>query len=172
MKSWSFLLSVLGLTALSVPESSAFEQTTDMQDLEVEKCAKAPLPFISQDAINFSYSALTTLKTLSKNPQYIFCNESQVRLFCRAGSCGVFFNSGRHGYNPLECSRARIGSRVWDWCGDQPNNTARNMWEHLSDGVEVATQIARWPSGRTNFREIPLKVKAAKIATYNASLGL
>jgi hypothetical protein len=133
-------------------------------------CPDPPTPSVTQNAVNLFHSAILTLKTCSRGDVF-YSGDSQINLFCVAGKCGVFFDSGRYGYHPLRCSQVRIGVRIWGWCGDQPNFIALEMWPFLIDGIEVASQIARWPSGTTNFREKPLYVKRSKIATYNASLG-
>ncbi len=84
----------------------------------------------------------------------------------------MFFNTGKYGCDPTRCSQARIGSRVWGWCGSQPDSIAFEMWTFLTEGAEVASRIAQWPDRASNYREKPVYVKRSKIATYNTSLGL
>lgn len=167
------LYPIFAATALtfSADPAQAFVQSPAEIAAEVAKCEALPATNTSENAINRTYSAITFLNALTKSPRLTFCSESQVRLFCTAGRCGVFFNSGKYGYDPTGCSQVRINNRVWSWCGTQPDSIAFAMWPYLVDGVEVATRIARWPGEMTNFREMPLKVRTAKIATYNASLG-
>jgi LysM repeat protein len=128
-----------------------------------------------QNSVSLLTSAFTSLRGIyqvSANSGHKECLDSQVRLFCFNGSCGVNFNSGQHGYHPLKCSTVRISLQIWRWCGDQPVQVARDMWKHLKDGVEVATNLSRWPNDYTNSREYPQEINRAKILTYNASLGL
>ena len=134
-------------------------------------CPDPPVPSVELNAVNLSHSAFLTLKTCSRSDIF-YAGDSQVNLFCVAGRCGVFFNTGKYGYDPTRCSQARIGSRVWGWCGSQPDSIAFEMWPFLADGVEVASRIAQWPDRTSNYREKPVYVKRSKIATYNASLGL
>lgn len=167
------LLASLAAAALVVTAGPAHAWQQPAADIaaEVAKCDAPPAMTTSQNAVNLTYSALTFLNTLHRSAELTSCWESQVRLFCNAGRCGVFFNSGKYGYDPTACSQVRINDRVWSWCGNQPAAIAFAMWPHLVDGAEVATRIARWPGQMTNFREVPVQVRSAKIATYNASLG-
>jgi LysM repeat protein len=127
---------------------------------------------VMQNSISLLRSAYTNLRRVNANSSRQECFDSQVRLSCFNGSCGVYFNSGQHGYHPSKCNIVRISRQTWRWCGDQPVQVAMDMWKHLKDGVEVATNLIGWPSYYTNSREYPLEVNRAKILTYNASLGL
>jgi LysM repeat protein len=130
-----------------------------------------PRVSLSQNAVTLLYSGYTTLRyQYGQLPNE--CFDSQVRLFCLSGSCGVFFDSGKYGYHPLQCSAVRISQRIWRWCGNQPDAVGLEMWPHLKDGVEVATRLSQWPEGVTNSREYPVQINRAKVLTYNASLGL
>lgn len=130
----------------------------------------SPRVSLSQNAVTLLYSGYTALRHQSgQSPNE--CFDSQVRLFCLNGSCGVFFDSGKYGYHPLRCSAVRISQRIWRWCGNQPDAVGLEMWPHLKDGVEVATRLSQWPEGVTNSREYPVQINRAKILTYNASLG-
>lgn len=127
---------------------------------------------VSQNAISFLYSGYAVLRQKISGRSNDECYDSQVRLFCFNGSCGVYFDSGKYGYHPLKCNAVRISQRIWKWCGNQPSTIATEMWNYLGDGVEVATNLSKWPDGFTNSREFPLHIKRAKILSYNASLGL
>jgi LysM repeat protein len=130
-----------------------------------------PRVSVSQNAVTLLYSGYTTLRRHSGQSRNE-CYDSQVRLFCFNGSCGVFFNSGKYGYHPLRCNAVRISQKIWRWCGNQPDSVAFEMWPHLREGVEVATDLKLWPDGFTNTREYPLQVIRAKVLAYNASLGM
>lgn len=141
----------------------------EARDRELYSCD--PKLFISRNAVTLLYSGLVTLRRhLVSSPNQ--CYDSQVRLFCFNGSCGVYFDSGKHGYHPLRCNAVRISQKIWRWCGNQPDAIAFEMCPHLDEGVEVATDLKLWPDGFTNKREYPVQLKRAKVLAYNASLGI
>jgi len=170
----TILAAAAAILALAASAQAApdWVQSSQQAQAAIQECQKHLTPYVSRGAVDGRISAITHPKTLSVSSDFTYCSESQVRLFCMNGSCGVFFNSKKYGYDPTRCSRVRIGSRTWGWCGDQPASIAMEMWPHLKEGVEVATELAVWPSGTTNFREVLSNVQASKVATYNASLGL
>ena len=169
---WATPLALIAAIQRAPAAYAQSEQSPEDIAAEVAKCEVPPAPFVSQNSINLTHSALTTLQTLYRSSDLTTCWDSQVQLFCVAGRCGVFFNTGHYGYDPTGCSQVRINTRVWSWCGSQPDSIAFEMWPLLTDGAEVATRIARWPGQMSNFREVPAQVRAAKIATYDASFGL
>lgn len=149
---------------------SLTEKHVEQSNVASYSCS--PSLSVRQDAVSYMYSAYTVPRVQGSYGVGEKCVDSAVRLFCLSGSCGVFFDSGQYGYHPLRCSTVRISRKAWGWCGDQPVKVASEMWGHLRDGVEVATNLSLWPKDYTNLSERPMNINKSKILTYNASLGI
>lgn len=162
-------LSILFLDSVALSQ----DQTPEEKVAITKECNGTKSPEIIEDSITLKKTAYLRPRVLvvEASDGFTFCSESQVELNCTGGACWVSFNNGQYGHDPVGCSKVRIGSKLWSWCGALPDRLGRQMWMHLTDNIEVATQIASWPGRISNIRQTLKNVKRDKALVYDASLG-
>jgi len=98
----TILAAAAAILALAASAQAApdWVQSSQQAQAAIQECQKHLTPYVSRGAVDGRISAITHPKTLSVSSDFTYCSESQVRLFCMNGSCGVFFNSKKYGYDP------------------------------------------------------------------------